>query len=375
MDDKDQKIARLENELKEWKGEYEKMRARITDPKSTSFLWSDALLDPVVFYDRDGAVLHANAAFTRTFGWTLEEFKDPDINFVPADKSADAQSNADLMLAGKKIKLLETSRYSKAGKQIHVQLSAASFCHPDSSIGGYAAIFEDISHNRQVKEMLIQSEEKYRSVMEAAVDPIIVYDNQGRVSYFNPAFSRVFQWSLSKRIHKKMDDFVPEKNWPETLEMIQMVKQGKVFSGIESARYNRDGNIIPVSISGSTFKDKNNTVIGSIINLQDISERKQAENSIKQQDKLKVVLEMAGAVCHELSQPAMIIEGYADLFLMNLDQDDPLSEKMRKLKKQVARIGDLAQKLTNITKYKTREYSKGMTIVDIDRASRKSDYT
>ncbi len=373
MDDKDQKIARLESELKEWKDEYEKMQARITDPKSISFLWSDALLDPVVFYDSIGIVLYVNTAFTRTFGWTLEEFKDQDINFAPADKSAQAQANSNLMPAGEKIKSMETSRYTKDGKQIRVRENAASFYHPDGSIGGYAAIFEEISDSRHIKEMLIQSEEKYRSVMEAAADPIIVYDNQGRVTYFNPAFSRVFQWSLSERINKKMDDFVPEKNWPETLEMIQMVKQGKVFSGIESARYNRNGNIIPVSISGSTYKDKNNTVIGSIINLQDISERKQAENSIKQQDKLKVVLEMAGAVCHELSQPAMIIEGYADLFLMNLDQDDPLSEKMGKLKNQVARIGDLAQKLMNITKYKTREYRKGMTIVDIDRASQKSD--
>ena len=109
MDDKDQKIARLESELKEWKDEYEKMQARITDPKSISFLWSDALLDPVVFYDSIGIVLYVNTAFTRTFGWTLEEFKDQDINFAPADKSAQAQANSNLMPAGEKIKSMETS--------------------------------------------------------------------------------------------------------------------------------------------------------------------------------------------------------------------------------------------------------------------------
>lgn len=226
---------------------------------------------------------------------------------------------------------------------------------------------------KKIRQLQNESREKYRSVMEAAADPIIVYDNKGRVVYFNPAFSRVFKWSLDERLNKKMDDFVPEENWPETRKMIDMVINGQTFSGIETARFDKDGRIIPVSISGSTYRDEDNNIIGSIINLQDISERKKNEKTTAQKEKLKGVLEMAGAVCHELSQPAMIIEGYADIFLLNMPDEDPHYEKMVKLKHQVGRITELTQKLMNITEYKTREYSKGKTIVDIDRASQKNN--
>ena len=65
----------------------------------------------------------------------------------------------------------------------------------------------------------------------------------------------------------------------------------------------------------------------------------------------------------------MIIEGYADLMSMKLDKNNPLQEKISKLKNQIRRIADLTQKLMNVTKYKTREYSEGKTIVDIDRSS------
>lgn len=373
MNDNQQKTAQLKDELKKWKTKYKEIQQQLSQQEPVSFLFIEALPDPVVFYDKMGNVLFFNTAFTETFGWGLAEVKHKRIDFIPSDKKNETQSNIRSILAGKKISAFDTIRYTKNGDQIHVRLSASAYHYPDGRISGIAVIYRDLTQNEKFRNLLIVSEEKYRSVMEAAADPIIVYDNKGRVTYFNPAFTRVFKWPLADRVNRKMDDFVPEENWPETKQMIQMVMTGKSFSGVESARLDKNGNIIPVSISASTYRDKNNNIIGSIINLQDIRKRKQAETSIKQKEKLKGVLEMAGAVCHELSQPAMIIEGYADLFLMNTDKDDPLYGEMAKLKHQVSRIGDLTQKLMNITKYETREYSKGKTIVDIDRASEKNN--
>ena len=55
---------------------------------------------------------------------------------------------------------------------------------------------KQIQVRREVENTLRESEERYRSVMEAAADPIIIYDMDGKVIYFNPAFSRVFGWTL-----------------------------------------------------------------------------------------------------------------------------------------------------------------------------------
>ena len=50
---------------------------------------------------------------------------------------------------------------------------------------------------------LVESEERYRSVMAAVPDPIVVYDHYGKVSYINPGFTRIFGWTFQKILGKK----------------------------------------------------------------------------------------------------------------------------------------------------------------------------
>ncbi len=77
---------------------------------------------------------------------------------------------------------------------------------------------------------------------------------------------------------------------------------------------------------------------------------------------------MAGAVCHELNQPLMAISGYSELIAMKLKKDDPLRTDVRKLSKQVERLGKITQKLMSITKYETKEYLD-RKIIDIEKSS------
>ncbi|MCK5601991.1 PAS domain S-box protein, partial [Candidatus Pacearchaeota archaeon] len=52
-----------------------------------------------------------------------------------------------------------------------------------------------IINRKQAEEALRESEEKYRTVIEANPDPVVVYDMEGKVVYFNPAFTSVFGWT------------------------------------------------------------------------------------------------------------------------------------------------------------------------------------
>ena len=81
------------------------------------------------------------------------------------------------------------------------------------------------------------------------------------------------------------------------------------------------------------------------------------------------VLEMAGAVCHEMNQPLMAIYGYLDLISMNIASDDPLFGKVSKIAEQSDRLGRITQKLMTITKYETKDYLQGK-IIDIEKSSK-----
>jgi PAS domain S-box-containing protein len=133
---------------------------------------------------------------------------------------------------------------------------------------------KQIQVRQEVENTLRESEDRYRSVMEAAADPIVIYDMDGNVIYFNPAFSRVFGWILSECQGRKMDHFVPEENWDETHTMINTVLSGETVPATETKRYTKDGNILHVSISGAVYRDRNQELAGSIIILRDITENK-----------------------------------------------------------------------------------------------------
>lgn len=100
-----------------------------------------------------------------------------------------------------------------------------------------------------------------------------------------------------------------------------------------------------------------------------ITELHRAEGVRVEKQRLQGVVEMAGAVCHELNQPIQGISGYAELMLMKTDESDPLITYARKIKQQADRMGKITGKLMNITAYRTKQHDTHTRIIDIDEAA------
>jgi len=90
--------------------------------------------------------------------------------------------------------------------------------------------------------------------------------------------------------------------------------------------------------------------------------------ALLEKEKLQVIFEMTGAICHELSQPMQAISGNSELMLMNIREDNSFYRYVKTIKDQVDRMGNITRKLKRMTRYKTKDYIKGK-IIDIDRAS------
>ena len=100
-----------------------------------------------------------------------------------------------------------------------------------------------------------------------------------------------------------------------------------------------------------------------------ITERKRAEKERAEKERLQGVVEMAGAVCHELNQPIQTISGLTELMIMKVDAADPLSGYANKIKTQVDRMGKMTAKMTHVTTYRTKAHDQLTRIIDIDGAA------
>jgi PAS domain S-box-containing protein len=201
-----------------------------------------------------------------------------------------------------------------------------------------------------MENVLKESEEKYRTVLEASPDPVVVYDMEGKVVYFNPAFTSVFGWTLEERLDQKMDDFVPEESWLKTKVMIDMVLAGESFSGIETRRYTKEGSIINVSLSGAIYKDQDGNPIGSIIIQRDISEQKKLEAQLQRAQKMEALGILAGGVAHDLNNVLSGIVSYPDLLLMQIPEDSPLIKPILTMQDSGKKAADIVQDLLTLAR-------------------------
>jgi response regulator RpfG family c-di-GMP phosphodiesterase len=99
-----------------------------------------------------------------------------------------------------------------------------------------------------------------------------------------------------------------------------------------------------------------------------ITESKRAEKERAEKERLQGVVEMAGAVCHELNQPIQTISGLTELMIMKIDEDDPMAGYADKIRTQVERMGKMTMKLANVTRYRTKAHDGLTRIIDIDGA-------
>jgi len=127
------------------------------------------------------------------------------------------------------------------------------------------------SERRQAAERIQESEENLRSLMMAVPDPVIVYDIDGRVTYLNKAFTRVFGWELSE-LKKRRIDFIPEACKPETDAMVQKTITFGYYTNFKTQRFKKSGDIVNVAISTALYRDVEGRSLGIIVNLHDISE-------------------------------------------------------------------------------------------------------
>jgi PAS domain S-box-containing protein len=135
----------------------------------------------------------------------------------------------------------------------------------------------------KVRMALRESEAKFRSVMESAIDAIISGDVSGNIRAWNSAATALFQYTEEEVIGKPIEIIIPERFRQRHREGVHRVSSGGpshvIGKTVELAALRKNGSEFPVELSLATwFLDEDRYFTGII---RDISERKQAEQKFR----------------------------------------------------------------------------------------------
>jgi PAS domain S-box-containing protein len=165
------------------------------------------------------------------------------------------------------------------GEERVIELSANLIRNEKAEPIGFRGIARDITEKFRTQQALQQSEKRYRTLLDFVPYPIVVYTTDGRVSYLNPAFTRIFGWTLEELLGKAVP-FVPQELEKETQEAIERLFSQRASLNYESKRLTRDGRVLDVTLRGAVFLEESGEPSGVLVILRDVTREKRiAENN------------------------------------------------------------------------------------------------
>ncbi|MDQ5986735.1 MAG: hypothetical protein CSYNP_02466 [Syntrophus sp. SKADARSKE-3] len=248
---------------------------------------------------------------------------------------------------------------------------ATSIANVQGEIVGAIESIRDITDQIRAEKALRESEARFRDLAELHPAVIFETDQNFRLTFTNRKAPGLFGYS-QEDLAAGLDAFsmiVPEDRSRMMENFIRRV-QGEELGAIEYTGLKKDGSTFPLLLQAIPVMREDKLVGGRGIVI-DITERKKAEEERHYYEKFHGVLEMAGAICHELNQPMQIISGYSEMILKNSTEDDPIHIKLNKINHQIQRMGTITKKLMSIENYETEDYAGLSHIININKSSAK----
>jgi PAS domain S-box-containing protein len=331
--------------------------------------------DGIVVIDSDGRLLFSNPKAREITGYSETDFRGRRLGDMFDEKDTALAHELRMGFAqGRYPSGVDARVRKKDGTPITLSINFSSVLRED---GVVLCNFRDVTQERAVEGELVKIRNFLQRIIDSSADAIISADLRGRVLVFNRAAERIYGRPMSEVLGSDVRGLYPAG---VAQSIMRQIREGNGrIEGVRTEVLDRDGNHVPVALSG-TFLYEGDVPVGSVGIFTDLREKvrmeqrlAQAQEQILAQERQAIVAELAGAAAHELNQPLTSVMAYAELLKRKLEADSPAMAAVEVIWSEAERMAEIVRKIGKITRYETKSYVGQARILDLDKASEDDD--
>ncbi len=265
--------------------------------------------DAIVVNDCEGRIVQVNKQAERMFGYSREEVLGKHVEMLLPERFRervrDYMSEPSFRILGTGLELYGRK---KDGSEFPVDIAHAPLQTEKGVV--VLSIIRDITEHKQMEEILKESEMRFRSVVQSAIDAIILADGDGNIISWNRGAQTIFGYEEEEVLGKSLTILMPERYRAAHLKGLERVRStgkssylGKIS---ELQGLKKDGSEFPLELSRTAWKAGNKIFYGGII--RDITQRKRSEEALRASEmKYRGIFENSVAGIFQISLDGRIL--------------------------------------------------------------------
>ncbi len=313
----------------------------------------------IAYLDEHERFRFANDKYCRIHSKTADRIVGYSINEVLGDDLvASIRDRIDAVLAGEEQRFESKVRNEK-GEERWVEAYYVPEISSDNKIRGFFAFIVDI-HDRKITE---QSLTRFKYAIDQGAEGFALHDAAGNFTYINQAQAALYGYDAAEVLGRSWSIFYDQEQTEEieTVHFPRLMKEGKWHGELIGMK--KSGEKFDIEVSLTLLKDDAGNPSGLVCNCQDITQRKIAEQSLRQLQKMDAIGQLTSGIAHDFNNMLAVIQGNAELL------EDEIGEGNTKLAAVfhgTERAADLTQRMLAFS----RKQVLRPEVINIDRLAK-----
>lgn len=247
-------------------------------------LLAESTHDAILLHDMEGHILYLNQAGLKLVGVEESEAVGrPITDFLPPDQlNALALRRARRKAGDGGTRFFETELEDRGGRRIPVEVSSTPVMR-EGPAREILVVARDVTERREAERSLRESEERYRRIFETAHEGIWVVDEDAKTTFVNSRMAEILGLANGELIGRNPAEFMVESELSWHQGQVETRKEG--VAGAYERRFKRkDGSTCTLQVSASPLTDPQGRFKGAFGFCTDITERRRAEESLRENE-------------------------------------------------------------------------------------------